>query len=1062
MTTNTKSARACGHKCVTLHQIYKFTLYFYMKLKFFLSLFMLTATMLLWAQNMVFPNSDTRLETTEENADSTKNKERALSVYVDLKDHLTHDPIKDAKVELLWAADSTHADTVHVEYHEEEYYKSSWIEFPIKKAGNYLVKVEAEGYVTKYVPLEVKKIYKRERYLTMKTIYLHTVPKKNEIELDEFVVVATKLKFYMNGDTLVYDADAFNLAEGSMLGALVRQLPGVELEKGGVIKVNGKQVDALLLNGKNFFDSDRELLLENMPAYMVKHIQSYERVPESVKGTPREKVTKKELVMNVKLKREYATGWIANAEGGAGATFFRNPQDKLDKKYMGRLFGLRFTDNTRLNIYANINNLNDAGTPGYEGEWGELSQSDGITKTYKAGGNYMRDKEDSYRYMASVNGSYTDTDNSSNTSSATFLEGGDTYGRSFQISRNKTWNIQTTHDLTLDGSRGLGETFKHYFVTFRPNLSYRKWDNRGMNGSLTLMEDVAAQLGKAWVDSIMAPDASDLLRKYAINRTRTSSKGKGHQWNGGVEGFFSATPAHNDYIDLNLTYGYQFSDQKSDQFEHYTLDYPNDNSNGNSTDFRNRYNPTKERSQQGNVGFNTGLAIDQEQTHRINMRYNFNYNYNDNNQSLYLLNKLEDWGLTDGNNDISARHPLGTLPSMDEMLTTLDANNSSHSKTKAYSHQTNIDYNFTPGYNTPDDAFNQFTISLGIPIVREILDYQRGTQVDTLMKRNTAVINPSIFFTHELYKKNRGFNVGYNLSTTAPNMTSLLNIRDDSNPLYITLGNPNLKKTHTHSFYAYYHDKFGKMFINASANAGITENAVASGYIYNKETGVRTVTPDNVNGNWNIGGRIGLNLALDKDDKWRLAQNINYFHNNNVDLSGTNESLCATKSVVKSDNINENLSLTWRPSSKYEFGTSGNLSYQHSGSKREGFTKMNVYTFHYGARAQLELPLDFQVSTDITMYSRRGYSEPSMNTNELVWNARLAKRLMKGKLTIMFDGFDLLGKLSHVQRYVNAQGRTETFTNVIPSYGILHAIYRINVPKKKKGERGKTTEEGEL
>lgn len=989
--------------------------------------------------------------------DSTKTDTRVLNAYADVKDHLTHDAIKGVKAELLWAADSTHADTVHVEYQEEGNYKSSWARFPVKQAGNYLVKVKAEGYVTKYVPLEVKKIYKRERYMTLKTIYLHKVPKKNEYALDDIVVVATKLKFYMNGDTLVYDADAFNLAEGSMLNTLIKQLPGVELEKGGVIKVNGRQVDALLLNGKNFFDSDRELLLENMPAYMVKHIQSYERVPESVKGSPREKVTPKELVMNVKLKREYAKGWIANAEGGAGATFFRNPEGRFDTKYMGRLFGLRFTDNSRLNIYANVNNLNDSDTPGYEGEWGELWQSGGITKTYKAGGNYMHDKEESYRYMGSVNGSYTDTDNSSNTSSATFLEGGDTYGRSFQNSRNKSWEIKTNHELTLDGSRGLGETFKHYFVTFRPTFSYRKWDNRGMDGSVTLAEDVAAQLGKAWMDSIMAPNAGELLKKYAINRTRTSSKGKGHNLNTGIEGFFTVTPAHNDYLDLNLTYGYQFSDQKSDQFEHYTLDYPKGNENDNSTDFRNRYNPTKERSQQGNVGLNMGISIDQEQSHRLYLRYNFSYNYNDNNQSLYLLNKLEDWGLT-GNNlnlndnlndDISVRHPLGTLPSVDEMLTTLDANNSSHSKTKSYSHQTSINYAFTPGYETPEDAFNQLNISLGIPIVREILDYQRGTQVDTLMRRNTAVINPSIFFTHEEYQKNRGFNINYSLSIAAPNMMSLLNIRDDSNPLYITLGNPNLKKTKTHILGASTHFKFGKMFFNASANGGLTENAVASGYIYNKETGVRTVTPDNVNGNWILDFHTGINLALDKDDKWRLGQNINYYHYNNVDLSGTNESLVATKSVVKTDNINEDLSLTWRPSSKYEFGTSGHLSYQHSGSKREGFNAINIYSFHYGVRAQLELPWDMQASTDLTMYSRRGYSQPEMNTNELVWNARLAKRLFKGKLTIMFDGFDLLGNLSNVQRTVNAQGRTETFNNVIPSYGILHAIYRFNKQPKK-------------
>ena len=1009
-----------------------------MNLKSILSLLMLTVALTMSAQ-IGAPNSTT-------DADTTKTDTKSPVVYTDVKDHITHEAIKGVKAELVWAADSTHADTVHVEYHDEEYYKSSFMYFPVKQAGKYLVKVEADGYVTKYVPFEVKKIYKRERYLTMKTIYLHTVPKKNEIELDEIVVVATKLKFYMNGDTLVYDADAFNLAEGSMLNTLIKQLPGVELEKSGVIKVNGKQVDALLLNGKNFFDSDRELMLENMPAYMVKHIQSYERVPESVKGSPREKVTKKELVMNVKLKREYATGWIANAEGGVGTTFFRNQNDKLDTKWMGRLFGLRFTDNSRLNVYANVNNLNDTGGAGYEGEWGQLSQSGGLTTSYNVGGNYMRDKEDSYRYMASVHGSYVDTDNSSNTSNATFLEGGDTYGRSFQSSRNYSWNLNTNQDLTLDGSRGLGETFKHYFITFRPSFSYRKWNNRGDNGSVTLMEDVASQLGKAWMDSIMAPNAGELLKKYAINRTLTSSKGKGHQANGGVEGFFSFTPAHNDYIDLNLTYGYQFSDQKSESFEHYTLDYPN--STTLPTDFRNRYTPNKDRSQQANAGANMGIALDQEQHHRLNMRYNFSYNYSDNNQSLYLLNKLKEWD-TASSSATGVFHPLGTLPSMEEMLTTLDAENSSHSKTKTTIHQSNIDYTLTP--KTSEEKFVQLTFSFHIPLVREKMDYQRGTQVDTLMIRNTAFINPSIYFTSEEYKKNRGFNIGYNLNTNAPGMTSLLNIRDDSNPLYITLGNPNLKNTRTHNANISWHAKYGKIFVNAAVMGGITENAVASSFIYNKETGVRTVMPENVNGNWNMNTHIGINIALDKDDKWRLGQRVSYGHNNSVDLSGTNLSDRATKSVVKNDNINDYVSLTWRPSSKYSFGTTGNLSYQHSASDREGFNTMNVYTFNYGANATLELPLDFQVSSDITMYSRRGYSEPSMNTNELVWNARLAKRLMKGKLTIMFDGFDLLGNLSNVQRTVNAQGRTETFNNVIPSYGILHAIYRINVPKKVKG-----------
>jgi hypothetical protein len=153
--------------------------------------------------------------------------------------------------------------------------------------------------------------------------------------------------------------------------------------------------------------------------------------------------------------------------------------------------------------------------------------------------------------------------------------------------------------------------------------------------------------------------------------------------------------------------------------------------------------------------------------------------------------------------------------------------------------------------------------------------------------------------------------------------------------------------------------------------------------------------------------------------------------------------------VVNTHNLSETLRFDWKLSEKYSFGAKGTLSYQHSTSERQGFTDINSFDFNYGLTTQLELPWQMQISTDLTMYSRRGYSDSTMNTNELVWNARLSKRMMKGNLTIMFDGFDILNKLSNVRRYINAQGRSETFYNVIPSYGLLHVIYRFNKKPKK-------------
>ena len=997
----------------------------------------ISLTMLLLLLSMVAMAQESTPDTIK--IDTVKTKERALQVYAEVKDHLTHDPIKGVKGELLYAADSTFADTLEIRYEEEEDWKYGYMIARIKQAGSYFARLEAEGYQTMYVPIDIKKLYKREQNRSLKTIYLRKIPKKQEQELDEVVVVATKLKFYMDGDTLVYDADAFNMAEGSMLDALLKKLPGVEVEQGGVIKVNGRQIDALLLNGKDFFDSDRELLLENMPTYMVKNVQSYERVPDEVKGTNREKSTPKELVMNVKLKKEYSKGWIANADVGGGATFFKNAEGKHDGKYLGRLFGMRFTDNSRLALFANVNNLNDYRTPGEKGEWSPLTQSEGLTKQVKLGANYRTEKEDYYRYEGSINASYADKEDANNTSSETYLDNGSTFGRSFYGKRSYDWQVESQHNYNYYHSEPVGDWLKYFQFSLQPYFQYLKWNNHTQSASVTLSEDVASNLGKAWMDSIVAPNAGELLRKYAINRTINRTKGVGHWLEGSSFGYFSTTPAHNDYIDLFTVFRFSLTDKQEDNYSHNLYEYAATSSQ--PTDFRNRFNPTEARTRSFYVDPRLMIALDEKHHHNLNFEYTYSYNYNYSNSPLYLLNKLAEW-------DNAESHALGTLPSVDEMLTTLDANNSSRSTTITHTHTPRVGYNFN---KYSEDAYSMLELSLSVPFCHESLDYQRGSQVDTLMRRNTAFLSPRIRFFHSNWKRDRNIQANYSIETSAPAMTNLLDIRDDSNPLYVTLGNPNLKNTRRHELNGDYRDKFGKTLFNVGIGATVTENAVASGFIYNKETGVRTVTPDNVNGNWNMNASSGVDFPLDKNDRFRLKENVSYNHTRSVDLSGTNESLVATRSVVTTNLFDESLAFSWKPTSKMEYGINGKLNYQHSVSQREGFTNINAFTYQYGVSGQVELPWNIQVSTDLTMYSRRGYSEAVMNTNELVWNARLSKRLPKQNLTILFDGFDLLGKLSNVRRYVNAQGRSETFYNVIPSYGLLHVIYRLNKePKKTK------------
>lgn len=157
----------------------------------------------------------------------------------------------ESNVEILSAGDSTViASTNAIQKYlngKDIYYTSDFnLNIP-KKEGEYIIRVSKKGYETTCLNVLLKNLYKREFSRTISDIYLE---KERYVNLDEVVVKATKVKFYLNGDTIVYNADAFQLSEGSMLDNLVRQLPGVEL-KGEKIFVNGRFVESLLLNGKD-------------------------------------------------------------------------------------------------------------------------------------------------------------------------------------------------------------------------------------------------------------------------------------------------------------------------------------------------------------------------------------------------------------------------------------------------------------------------------------------------------------------------------------------------------------------------------------------------------------------------------------------------------------------------------------------------------------------------------------------------------------------------------------------------------------------------------------------
>nr|MDE5560525.1 hypothetical protein [Bacteroidaceae bacterium] len=295
-------------------------------------------------------------------------------LYGQVLDNVTRKPMIDVKVQLL-TKDSVLVFEWVINANMGIAGLSPVYTLAIPEAGEYILRMSKEKYQTVTKPYKIDKLRRREQGILLDPILMKRLPR--ETALNEVAVKATKVKFYVRGDTIVYNADAFQLEEGSMLDALVRQLPGVELKDDGRILVNGRQVESLLLNGEDFFKKDRTIMLENLPTYMVKDIRVYEDMGKTSKLLGRN-TGDEQLVMDVKLKKDYQIGWLGNMEAGGGT----------NERYMARLFALRFTTHSRVSVFANANNLNDMQRPGENGEW-IPSVADGMRGTQNGGLNYL-------------------------------------------------------------------------------------------------------------------------------------------------------------------------------------------------------------------------------------------------------------------------------------------------------------------------------------------------------------------------------------------------------------------------------------------------------------------------------------------------------------------------------------------------------------------------------------------------------------------------------------------------------------------------------------------------
>lgn len=296
-------------------------------------------------------------------------------VFGTVRDAFLKTPLPKAKVSLLLAADSSVViESIPVTAKRRDdgtVREAQFMLQPEKKTCKYLLRGTLEGYEDGYLPLAIDAGNKGAIMLD-DALELRKI---RQVNLQEVTVTATKVKMYYRGDTIVYDATAFKLPDGSMLDDLIHQMPGVTIDEYGQIFVNGRKIDELQLGSRSFMRGNSKVLMENLPYYTVKDIKVYDQDTDLNRALNAQ-VERKKFVMDVNLKPEHQIGYIANVEAAGGTM----------ERWLGRAFLLGFTERTRYTLLGNSNNVNESRHIGRSDHWTPDAVPQSLLTTHSAAG----------------------------------------------------------------------------------------------------------------------------------------------------------------------------------------------------------------------------------------------------------------------------------------------------------------------------------------------------------------------------------------------------------------------------------------------------------------------------------------------------------------------------------------------------------------------------------------------------------------------------------------------------------------------------------------------------
>ena len=796
------------------------------------------------------------------------------------------------------------------------------------------------------------------------------------IELGEAVVIGKAPEVTVRNDTVEYNADSYKVTEGSVLEDLLKKMPGVEVDSEGKITVNGKEVKKVMVDGKEFFSDDPKVASKNLPAKMIDKLQVLDKKSDMAQMTGFDD-GEEETVINLTVKPGMKQGWFGNAYGGYGSK----------DRYEGNAMVNRFVNNDQITFMGGANNTNNmgfsdlastmfSGMGGGGGRRGGFGAGSGITSSGNAGLNFSKEfKPDKLTLGGNTRYSHSDND---------------------ARSKSDRQNILPGDSSSYDNSEAMSRT---------------KSDNFGVNFRLEWKPDTMTQLifrPSFSLSHSMNDNFSDATtldnERDTVNTNKSSnySESNGYNLNASID--FSRKLNNKGRV-FSATLSGGNSDSYSDGMNRSDIVYFNqtDALKNSIIDQRSRYD---------NKGFN----------YRAYVSWVEPIGHNNFIQATYSISQRKQEALK----NVYNQDADGIYNVLDSAYSQSYRNNFISQRASLSFKSQRAKFNYTIGLNL-DPSYSSSENFVGDTTLSKIT-------------RKVVNLSPMAQFNY-MFDKRTNLRIMYNGRTSQPSMTQLQPVADISDPTNITIGNPDLNPRYTNNvfirFQQFTPEKQRAFMI--MANGSYIINDIVSYTSYNQETGVKTTTYKNVNGNYSGNVRMMLNTPL-KNKKFSInSMTMASFANSNGYIN-------------EEKNTNLNLILSERGgidfrSSYLDLGVNGNIRYNATSNSLQKENNQNTFNYGAGGYTTIYLPLNFKIESDVNWSTNSGYGD-GFKQNEVLWNASASKSFLKNNQgTLRFKIYDILQQRSNISRSITASYIQDSEYNTLGSYFMVHFIYRFSIFK---------------